>query len=126
MTHTPEKFILAIDVDLTNGSDGELKQLGLVRFVITEAMNRENFLRLIHNSRPDFLFEEWIVNYACDICASITSEENPIYTNNGYCGGDICTKCFKKSFPDLHPIPGEDQNVYRLSEIVKCVKDNKR
>lgn len=115
----PLKFTLAIDIDLDNSEESEAS---VVQMVITQKMTRDNFLSLIHDSDPTFQFDDWISNYACDICSTETSYDNPIYTNKTHAGGDICSNCIAKSIPYIDSRGSPASPVYRLSDIVKAVR----
>lgn len=115
----PLKFTLAIDIDLDDAMES---RASVVQMVVTQKMTRLNFLSLIHNSDPSFQFDDWISNYACDICSTVTSCENPIYTNKTHAGGDICSNCIAKSIPYIDSLGSPTNPVYRLSDIVKAVR----
>lgn len=107
---------IARDIDLL-----EHKNIGVVHIVHTECLTKENFKDLIAFETDNF--DEAVTQYACNICDTHCSQENPIYTNNSHQGIDICSNCIKKALETVKEMPGWNPGpVYSLKEICNAVK----
>lgn len=107
----PPLIKIARDIDLV-----KKKPVGVVQIMEIEKMNQQNYQQLVGFDAKNF--EHAITAYGCDICSSVSSENNPIYTNNKYQGADICTECITTAFQTIEELPGWNPGpIYSLKSI---------
>ncbi len=117
----PTALKIAVDVNLP-----DYEPVTMVVLVLIEQMTADNWSRLLPpmHRNTTLTHREVVILYACDICGTASSADNPIYTNCQHGGADICTNCVRRAVasPSFTPIKGMRPGpVYSLQALVGLV-----